>query len=69
MKREEALEKLSLSRSVNQPFEVTTDEHTYYANNFREYDEDNVELILRNDSSKVIPYNSIVFSYSEHTHP
>ncbi|WP_426704451.1 hypothetical protein [Staphylococcus shinii] len=65
MEKEEALSKLSLSRNVNQPFEVITDEHSYQVNNFDEYDDDNVELTLIDNSTKVIPYNSILFSYSE----
>ncbi|MEB8089533.1 hypothetical protein NGH43_06110 [Staphylococcus saprophyticus] len=66
MEREEALTKLSLSRSVKQPFEVTTDEHSYQVDDFREYDKDNVELVLIDNSTKVIPYSSIFYSYSEH---
>lgn len=65
MEKEEALSKLSLSRNVNQPFEVITDENSYQVNNFDEYDDDNVELTLIDNSTKVIPYNSILFSYSE----
>ncbi|MDW8546347.1 hypothetical protein [Staphylococcus pseudoxylosus] len=69
MEKDEALRELVANKNINTPFEVTTNEHTYGVINFKEHDEQNVELVLVDYSSKVINYESIVYINSESQHP
>lgn len=54
------LECLLQARNMNSIAKLTTLKSEYKVINFREYDEDNVEVQLIDETMHVIPYNTII---------
>lgn len=54
------LECLLQARNMNSVAKLTTHELEYRVIDFREYNEDNVEVQLTDESMRVIPYNTII---------